>query len=135
MHSAPDDGAVVGASVGAADVAGPVAGGAVLAGAAALVAGAALVTGATVVDVVDVDVDDVLEVDNGVDTSGLDSWSSRAQPLINTTATAAAAGNFRTAAVFHGHEWSVGQLRGLEAHVAPEQRRPRQDAAAEALAQ
>lgn len=84
----------------------PVAGDAVLAGAAALVAGAAAVPVVgpllVIVDVEVVDeVDDVLTVDSGVDASGLDSWSSRSQPLINTTKTAAAAGTFRTAAVFH----------------------------------
>ena len=54
--------------------------------------------------VVDVDVDVEVLVDNGVDTSGLESWSSRAQPLAITTRTAARAGNFRTAAVFHDPE-------------------------------
>ena len=138
VHSAADEGAVVGARVGAA-VAGLVAGGAVLAGAAALVAGAAERSwrARRVVDVVvvDVDVDDVLEVESGADTGGLDSWSSRAQPLINTTTTAAAAGNLRTAAVFHGRDWSVGQLRRLEARRCGRAASPGQRARAEAFAQ
>jgi hypothetical protein len=92
--------------VGAALVAGALVASGVLAG-AALVAGelgvlllvGTVVEGEVVVEVVDVDV--VLEVANGADASGLESWSSRAHPVINTTTTAAAADSLRTAAVFH----------------------------------
>jgi hypothetical protein len=94
--------------VGAALVAGALVTSGVLADAAlvagelgALVLAATEVEGGVDVDVVDVDVDVVLELANGADASGLESWSSRAHPAINTTTTAAAADSLRTAAVFH----------------------------------
>jgi len=97
----------VGAIVGGDVVSGGlVTAGSVLTGAGALEAGAAgTVVGATldvlavveVVVVVDVDVGTV----SGVEASGLANWSSRAHALARTINMAAAAHDFRTAAVFH----------------------------------
>jgi hypothetical protein len=129
VHSAPDDGAVVGAIVAGDVITGGLvsvgsvlgAGGAVEPGAAAAVVGGTLDV-LVVVDVV-VEVDDVATV-IGVETSGLDSWSSRAQALAKTVNRAAAAHDVRTSEVSHAASSRVVATPLVEPRSDREHRAP-----------